>query len=67
MKVDLKITKKQADKIANDIYSSDFRCYGFGNFNISLDEFSELIMKSFNEDKKSCGDFYSKLLNKYMY
>jgi hypothetical protein len=67
MRINFKITKKQAEKIASDIYSSDFRCYGLGNFNISVDEFSELIMKSFNEDKKSCGDFYSKLLNKYMY
>jgi len=66
MRINFKITKKQADKIANDIYSSDFRCYGFGNFNISLDEFSELIMRSFNGNKKSCTDLYDDLVKEVM-
>ena len=66
MKIDLKITKKQAEKIASDIYSSNFRCYGVGNFNISIEEFSELIMRSFNGNKKSCTDLYDDLVKEIM-
>lgn len=48
----MEITEKQAMKMANNIYSSNFQCYGVGNFNLSIEEFARLLMVSFNNDNK---------------
>lgn len=41
----MEITEKQAMKMANNIYGSNFRCYGVGNFDLSVEEFARLLMR----------------------
>ena len=65
--MEFKLTKKQADKIANAIIDNNFSVSGTGRFDISRKDTSELIMKSFESGRnKKVNDLYNRLFNIYM-
>ena len=48
--MEIKITKKEALKIANRI-GQKFGVYGFGHFDLSLDQHANILMIVFNENR----------------
>lgn len=46
----MKITQKQALKMADNIMSC-FGIYGYGHFDISLDQYANILMIAFNENR----------------
>jgi hypothetical protein len=48
--MEVKITKKEALKIANRI-GQKFGIYGYGHFDISLDQYANILMIAFNENR----------------
>lgn len=46
----MKITQKQALKMADNIMGC-FGVYGYGHFDISLDQYANILMIAFNENR----------------
>lgn len=58
------ITRAEVKEIANAIYKAGFKVYGIGNFNISRDEFCNVLMIALTkEDKAACLNRYYKILH----
>ena len=51
MRINLKLTDKQAKELANKVYDSNFRVYGIGNFDVDCEEFADILKIAFNENK----------------
>lgn len=67
MKIDFKLTDKQALKIATTIYNGNFRVYGICHFDISVDEFAQVIKIAFNESRDAdlkVYDYFNLLLGR---
>ncbi len=65
--MEINITKKQALKMVSAINCAGFGIYGIGHFNISSEEFAELLMCSFEKNRyKKCEKIYTELEYKYM-
>lgn len=66
MRVDVKITNKQALEIAKSIYNSNFRVFGIYNFDVELEEFANIIEIAFNNTKDTSkeiiSNYYDQLL-----
>jgi hypothetical protein len=48
--MEVKITKKDALKIADRI-GQNFGIYGYGHFDISIDQYANILMIAFNENR----------------
>lgn len=59
-----KISRSEAEIIVDKILDANFQMYGLGNFDISRDEFVNIIMISVNgSDKEDCLQRYYKILH----
>lgn len=59
----MKITQKQALKMADNIMGC-FGIYGYGHFDLIVDEYAEVLMLAFNTDsgaEKSINKYYEEL------
>lgn len=61
--MEVKITKKEALKIANRI-GQKFGIYGYGHFDLIIDEYTDVLMLAFNTEscvEKSINKYYEEL------
>lgn len=62
MRFEIKITEKQALRLAEKIYIGNFRVFGIGHFDISLEQFADILKIAFNEiSEDKIIDYYNKI------
>lgn len=67
MRFNVKLSNKQALRIAENIICSGFFVAGQGCFDLDIDDVAELIKVSFNQDSyDKCADLFNRLQEKYM-
>lgn len=52
-RIDVNITRAEVKETANAIYNSGFNVYGIGNFDISRDEFCNVLMIALTKADKA--------------
>lgn len=59
------MTKKDAEKIANNILHSDFAVYGYGNFDLSHSDLVDLLLLA-DSSLQETAELYNKLYEEKM-
>lgn len=60
----MNMTRAEVKEVANAIYNAGFRVYGVGNFDISREEFCNVLMIALTkEDKVTCLNRYYEILH----
>lgn len=61
MRIEVKITRKQAERLADNLVNGGFWVAGFGHFDLSRDQLIDLLLILFNEKEKDVSCFYDKI------
>jgi hypothetical protein len=56
----------EAEKIAENLYQSNFRVYGLGNFDITFDDMVELLLAT-SSSRGEATKLYDNLSEEYLY
>lgn len=60
----MKLSRDEAGKIADAVFDANFRVYGIGHFDISRNEFTDILMVSVNRsDRDKCLQRYYRILH----
>ena len=67
MRMELELTRKQAEKIAYVLNSNGFHMYGRGNFDLTWEEEIKLIQLAFGKKAEDrCHEYYKQLQSRHM-
>lgn len=62
MRINIKLTDRQAYNLASKIYRANFRVFGIGHFDVSTSQFADILQIAFNEESEDkVLDYYDKI------